>query len=251
MIEQALWCGTLRPLSLSHQPPSTWPRVLLTAPSPSGTYRVTHRWESWRVTPTEYRGLPSTPREGSWLRHRKCLVPTPGSWCHGGCCRFDHSWRLWDLQCRMEVLHQEGHSRPVYSVCFHPDGSLAGSWYPLPLFLISLILPLPLHSGLDSCGRVWDLRSGRCLMLLDGHLQSVLAMDFSPNGYHVATGGNDNAIRLWDLRKQSCVYTIPAHTNLVSQVKFQSEPDILIGAHPQYPPCHRHTWGISRIFLIR
>ena len=43
-------------------------------------------------------------------------------------CRFDHSWRLWDLESRVEVLHQEGHSRPVYSVCFHPDGSLAGSW---------------------------------------------------------------------------------------------------------------------------
>ena len=58
-------------------------------------------------------------------------------------------------------------------------------------------------------------------MLLDGHLQSVLAMDFSPNGHHVATGGNDNAIRMWDLRKQACVYVIPAHTNLVSHVKFE------------------------------
>ena len=78
-----------------------------------------------------------------------------------------------------------------------------------------------MYSGLDSCGRVWDLRSGRCLVLLDGHLQSVLAMEFSPNGYHVATGGNDNAVRLWDLRKQACVYTVPAHTNLVSHIKFQ------------------------------
>ena len=60
-------------------------------------------------------------------------------------------------------------------------------------------------------------------MLLDGHLQSVLAMDFNPNGYHVATGGSDNALRLWDLRQQACVYTIPAHSNLVSHLKFQSE----------------------------
>ena len=84
-------------------------------------------------------------------------------------CSFDHSWRLWDLETKTEILHQvgllllqqpvsdgfmyawsshlytliktlliyvllyiylqEGHSRPVYDVCFHPDGSLAGSWY--------------------------------------------------------------------------------------------------------------------------
>ena len=25
-------------------------------------------------------------------------------------------------------IPQEGHSREVYNVCFHPDGSLAGSW---------------------------------------------------------------------------------------------------------------------------
>ena len=37
-------------------------------------------------------------------------------------------------------------------------------------------------SGLDGCGRLWDLRSGRCIMLLDGHLKSVLAIDISPNG---------------------------------------------------------------------
>ena len=24
----------------------------------------------------------------------------------------------------MEVLHQEGHSKPVYDVAFHPDGSV-------------------------------------------------------------------------------------------------------------------------------
>ena len=36
---------------------------------------------------------------------------------------------------------------------------------------------------MDACGRVWDLRTGRCVMLCDGHLKSVLAIDFSPNGY--------------------------------------------------------------------
>lgn len=40
------------------------------------------------------------------------------------------------------------------------------------------------HSrGLDAIGRVWDLRSGKNAMVLDGHAQAIFAMDFSPNGY--------------------------------------------------------------------
>ena len=38
-------------------------------------------------------------------------------------------------------------------------------------------------SGLDSCARFWDLRSGKCIMLFEGHLKNVLSLDFSPNGW--------------------------------------------------------------------
>jgi len=36
--------------------------------------------------------------------------------------------------------------------------------------------------GLDGFGRVWDLRTGRCIMFMEGHLRGVLSVDFSPNG---------------------------------------------------------------------
>jgi WD40 repeat protein len=39
------------------------------------------------------------------------------------------------------------------------------------------------HSGLDAIGRVWDLRTGRTAMVLDGHVEGILSMAFSPNGY--------------------------------------------------------------------
>jgi U4/U6 small nuclear ribonucleoprotein PRP4 len=37
-------------------------------------------------------------------------------------------------------------------------------------------------SGFDAIGRVWDLRTGRTAMVLDGHVKEILAMDFAPNG---------------------------------------------------------------------
>ena len=39
---------------------------------------------------------------------------------------------------------------------------------------------------MDGCGRLWDLRSGKCILLMDGHLSEVLGIDFSPNGYVIA-----------------------------------------------------------------
>ncbi|KAK7575478.1 hypothetical protein V9T40_011764 [Parthenolecanium corni] len=120
-----------------------------------------------------------------------------------GTCCYDHSWRLFDLVKCEEVLHQEGHCKPVYCMAFQCDGSVVAT------------------GGLDAFGRVWDLRTGRCVMFMEGHLKSIYGIDFSPDGYHIATGSEDNTARIWDLRKRSCTYTIPAHMNLVSGVKYQ------------------------------
>jgi WD40 repeat protein len=57
---------------------------------------------------------------------------------------------------------------------------------------------------------------------LSYHFQ-LLGISFSPNGYHLATGGEDNTCRIWDLRKKKSLYVIPAHSNLVSQVKFEPQ----------------------------
>nr|CAH7762403.1 unnamed protein product [Callosobruchus chinensis] len=122
-----------------------------------------------------------------------------------GTCCYDNSWRLWDLEQCTEVLHQEGHVKPVHCISFQIDGSVCAT------------------GGLDSFGRVWDLRTGRCIMFMEGHLKAILGINFSPNGYHLATASEDNTCKIWDLRKRSALYTIPAHTNLISDVQFQKE----------------------------
>ena len=76
-----------------------------------------------------------------------------------------------------------------------------------------------MSGGLDSFGRVWDLRTGQCIMFLEGHLKGVTGADWSPDGYHIVTCSQDNTCKVWDLRKRNIEYTIPAHTNLVSNVR--------------------------------
>lgn len=60
-------------------------------------------------------------------------------------------------------------------------------------------------------------------MFLEGHLKDILCADFAPNGYMLATAGQDNSVKIWDLRQRRCEYTIPAHTNIVTKVKFDSK----------------------------
>jgi U4/U6 small nuclear ribonucleoprotein PRP4 len=62
---------------------------------------------------------------------------------------------------------------------------------------------------MDALGRVWDLRIGRCIQTLEGHVKAVLAADWSPNGYLVATGGEDNTARVYDMRKRGVLQILP------------------------------------------
>ncbi|UYV78136.1 PRPF4 [Cordylochernes scorpioides] len=148
-----------------------------------------------------------------------------------GTCVHDNSWRLWDLGSMQELIHQEGHSKPVYDISFQCDGSLAAT------------------GGLDSFGRVWDLRTGRCIMFMEGHLKPLRSICFSPNGYQIATGSQDNCLKIWNLRQQKCEYTIPAHTSLVSHVSFEKnsgqylittsyDNTLKVWSHPGWTPIH-------------
>lgn len=76
------------------------------------------------------------------------------------------------------------------------------------------------HSGLDAIARLWDLRSGRTSLVLSGHSRDILSIDFSSNGYQVATGSNDDTIRVWDIRNHKAIATIPGHRSAISDLKF-------------------------------
>jgi len=76
-------------------------------------------------------------------------------------------------------MTQEGHSKEVYALTFQDDGALVASGW---VTIYSPEVDGLISSGFDAIGRVWDTRTGRTAMVLDGHIKEILAMDFAPNG---------------------------------------------------------------------
>ncbi|NXP43031.1 PRP4 protein, partial [Leiothrix lutea] len=126
---------------------------------------------------------------GAIVFHPKATVSLDKKDISLASCAADGSVKLWNLESDEPVADIEGHSMRVARVMWHPSGRFLGT----------------------TC----------CIMFLEGHLKEIYGINFSPNGYHVATGSGDNTCKVWDLRQRKCIYTIPAHQNLVTGVRFE------------------------------
>jgi WD40 repeat protein len=74
--------------------------------------------------------------------------------------------------------------------------------------------------------RVWDVGSGRQLMVLVGHPLGAVAAAFSPDGMKLLTGGNPVAsvstVRVWDLTTWQTLFSLN-HQSAVTSVSFCSD----------------------------
>ncbi|MCL6590464.1 MAG: protein kinase [Firmicutes bacterium] len=74
----------------------------------------------------------------------------------------------------------DGHSAPVNSVCFSPDGTKV------------------LSAGSDKTLRLWEVKNGGLLKILKGHTHAVNSACFSPDGSCILSGSGDNTMIIWE-----------------------------------------------------
>jgi len=100
-----------------------------------------------------------------------------------------------------------GHSDPVESIAFSPDGSRIVS------------------GSSDKTIRLWDAETGDPIgKPLEGHSSSVNSVGFSPDGSRIVSGSFDKTIRLWDAATGDPIgKPLEGHSSRVDSVAFSPD----------------------------
>ena len=173
----------------------------------------------------------------------------------------DCTVRLWDIktgQC-LKVLQE--HDDRVFSVCFSPDNQaiasssadqtvklwavntgqcfqtlrghsywvLCAAFSPIPSFppLARGVGGILATGSADQTVRLWDVETGQCLKILQGHTNQVMSVSFSPDGQTLASASADETVKLWAVRTGQCLKTLQGHTSQVLSISFNPQGNIL------------------------
>ncbi|OYE04592.1 protein kinase domain-containing protein [Nostoc sp. 'Peltigera membranacea cyanobiont' 232] len=87
----------------------------------------------------------------------------------------------------------------IKSVCMSADGQFA-------------------LSGSGSNLKLWDIRTGECVRIFEGHTGSVNSVCLSADNQFALSGSSDETLKLWDIRTGECVRAFEGHTDSVNSV---------------------------------
>ncbi len=82
----------------------------------------------------------------------------------------------------------------------------------------------------DNTARIVDLKTGKTLRTVAGHLGPINAVDISSSGRFLATGSQDRAVKIWDLKSGKNIATMLEHLDEVASVHFSPGDALLVSA---------------------
>ncbi|KAL5499177.1 PWP2 [Sanghuangporus vaninii] len=77
---------------------------------------------------------------------------------------------------------------------------------------------------------VWEWQSESYILKQQGHYFDMNTLSYSPDGQHVATGGDDGKVKVWNTTSGFCFITFSEHSAAVSQVEFAKQGQVLFSA---------------------
>ena len=121
----------------------------------------------------------------------------------------DYTVRLWDSITGQHKLTVKGHTGPIFSVAYSPNGRTLASGSGQLFF-----------GNRDNTVRLWDASTGANRAILIGHTGSVTSLAYSPDGSTLASGSWDDTVRLWDVSTGQHKATLTGHNESVNSVSF-------------------------------
>lgn len=116
-------------------------------------------------------------------------------------------WRVADGQC-MQTLK---HLLEVHAIAFSPDGNQLVSG----------------NISTRSTLKVWDIKSGNCLMTIPSHIRKINSVCFNQDGSLLASGGDDKNVEILQVKTQKVVKLLCGHSAVVWSVSFSPDDSLL------------------------
>jgi WD40 repeat protein/DNA-directed RNA polymerase subunit RPC12/RpoP len=118
------------------------------------------------------------------------------------------------------VADLEGDLFRFHCVIFSPDGrrvlAAGGDWKPQGISQVT----------------IWDVASKKQVQKLTCNQNAILALNYSPDGKTIATGGIDNTIHLWEADSGKHLKALRGHSRWVESVVFTLDGKTLVsGGH--------------------
>lgn len=161
--------------------------------------------------------------------------------------------RLWNLETDEVLQTFSGHQSPMRALDFSSDGTTILSvsnddtlrlWsvetgeqilqialeVPTGFAIYHPTEPMALTQGTDQTLVLWDLTTGEMIQQFKGHVASVEAADFSPDGQQVVASGNDGLVLVWDVESGAEIQRYNNVQDRVWDVRFSPDGSMILGA---------------------
>lgn len=100
----------------------------------------------------------------------------------------------------------------ILSATFSPDGTIVAT------------------CDTDCQIRLWEVATGKLLVICKGHSNWVRSVAFSPDGKTIASGSADRTVKFWLVKDGSCIKTCRGHKNEVFSVAYSPDNQTLVSA---------------------